>query len=130
VKASLSKILLFHGTLFFATLISNQAVSNEVASAFRVLAKPSSRTSHFRTAVLKATGLKLQDVRAFSRQLDLTSHTGSRFELEDKLLLEIATWTGDDARAAHENLLNYIRKQMLTSCCTAVGDSTASSHQN
>ena len=64
-------------------LISNQAVSKEVVSAFSVLAKPNSPNSGFRTAVLKATGLKLQDLRVFARQLDLISHTGSRFELEE-----------------------------------------------
>lgn len=63
-----------------------------IASAFSVLVKRNPPTSDFRTAVLKATGPKLQDLRVFARQLDLISHNGSRFELEDKLLLEIASW--------------------------------------
>jgi len=94
-------------------LISNQSVSEEVVSRLSVIARTKSQASEFRAKFLKATGLKLRDLKSFAHQLDLTSRTGSRFEIEDKLLLEIASWTDDDARAIRENLLNYIRKQML-----------------
>jgi hypothetical protein len=94
-------------------LVSNQAVSNDVIEGFRRLGHGQPSGSEFRAKVLKATSLGAKELKAFAGSLDLTSHTGSRFQLEAELLLEISRWTDDDARTALEVLLTFIRKQML-----------------
>jgi hypothetical protein len=66
-----------------------------------------------RTQIRSATGLSGKLLVRFSESFDLSSQTGSRFQLEDALLLEISRWTDADARAILDQLLVYIRKQML-----------------
>jgi hypothetical protein len=95
------------------SLISNQPVADQVQNRVKCLASSKATSADFRTRLRKATWLPARELRAFAASLDLASRTGSRFELEDELLLQIANWTDDDARAVRENLLSYIRKQML-----------------
>jgi hypothetical protein len=94
-------------------LISNQTVSNAVVKGFQSLGEGRSSGSEFRSKVLKATSLTVSELKAFAKSLDLISSTGSRFHLEEKLLLEISRWTDDDARATLDVLLSFIDKQML-----------------
>jgi plasmid stabilization system protein ParE len=63
--------------------------------------------------IRSATGFSGKLLARFSESLDLASQTGSRFQLEDALLLEISRWTDVDARAALDQLLVFIRKQLL-----------------
>jgi hypothetical protein len=95
------------------SLISNQPVADQVRDQVKGLASSKATPADFKTKFRKATGLPQRELKAFASSLDLVSRTGSRFELEDELLLQIANWTDDDARAVRENLLSYIRKQML-----------------
>ena len=94
-------------------LISNQTVSNDVVKAFGVVGKGGSPSLEFKSKVVKATSLGTKDLRAFAKSLDLISNTGSRFQLEQDLLLEISRWTDEDARTTLDVLLGFIRKQML-----------------
>jgi hypothetical protein len=94
-------------------LISNQRVSSDVVKRFQSASDGRSSGSEFRRKVLKATSLRVTELKAFAKSLDLISQTGSRFQLEEDLLLEISRWTDDDARATLEVLLSFIHKQML-----------------
>ena len=94
-------------------LVSNQPVAQNIVDAFGQLARgrqvPQATIREFSSA----TGLSGKLLARFSESLDLSSRTGSRFQLEDTLLLEISRWTDADARAILDQLLAYIRKQML-----------------
>ena len=94
-------------------LVSNQPVAQTVVDAFSRLARNRQVPQATRTAIRTATGLSGKLLARFSESLDLSSQTGSRFQLEDALLLEISRWTDADARAILDQLLVYIRKQML-----------------
>ena len=94
-------------------LISNQTVSNVVVKAFEAFGKGGSPGSEFKSKVVKATSLGAKELKAFAKSLDLISSTGSRFQLEQDLLLEISRWTDEDARTTLDVLLSFIRKQML-----------------
>lgn len=94
-------------------LISNQTVSNGVVKAFETFGKGGSPGSEVKSKVVKATSLGAKELKAFAKSLDLISSTGSRFQLEQDLLLEISRWTDEDARTTLDVLLSFIRKQML-----------------
>jgi len=94
-------------------LVSNQPVAQNVVDAFGRLARSLQVPRALRTEIRSATGLSDNLLARFSESLDLSSQTGSRFQLEDALLLEISRWTNADARAVLDQLLAYIRKQML-----------------
>jgi energy-coupling factor transporter ATP-binding protein EcfA2 len=94
-------------------LISNQTVSNDVVKAFGAFGKGGSPGSEFKSKVANATSLGAKELKAFAKSLDLVSSTGSRFQLEQDLLLEISRWTDEDARTTLDVLLSFIRKQML-----------------
>jgi hypothetical protein len=93
-------------------LVSNQKVATNVEESFarlrssRIISKPIKET------LRKATGLSQAKLADFANVLDLTSQTGSRFQLEEELLLEISRWTDDDANSVLELMLGFIRKQM------------------
>lgn len=94
-------------------LVSNQPVAQTVVDAFSRIARSLKVPQAIRTDIRSATGLSHSLLVRFSESLDLSSRTGSRFQLEDALLLEISRWTDADARAILDQLLAYIRKQML-----------------
>jgi len=94
-------------------LVSNQPVAQTVVNAFGRLARSLKVPQALRTEIRSATGLSDNLLARFSESLDLSSQTGSRFQLEDALLLEISRWIDADARAILDQLLAYLRKQML-----------------
>ena len=100
-------------------LVSNQPVDPAVLEA---LAGDStwSRESHERherktdrAALLSASGLQNEEFAAFARVFDL-SECGheSRFAVEERVLATISEWTEDDARAAVNHLLSFVRRKM------------------
>jgi hypothetical protein len=94
-------------------LVSNQPVSDAVLKGVEALASAKPPAKTFKDAFKTASGLPIKALKDFASSLDLVSHTGSRFELEDQLLLHIAAWTDDDARAVRDNLLTYVQKLMM-----------------
>jgi hypothetical protein len=94
-------------------LVSNQPVSDAVIKGVASLALGNPPSKAFRDNFKTATGLPLKGLQEFASSLDVVSQTGSRFELDDQLLLQISEWTDDDARAIRDNLLTYVQKLML-----------------
>jgi len=94
-------------------LVSNQPVAGAVLKGVEALASAKSPEKAFKDTFKTATGLPVKTLKDFASSLDLVSHTGSRFELEDRLLQQIAAWTDDDARAVRDNLLTYVQKLMM-----------------
>jgi hypothetical protein len=94
-------------------LVSNQPVSDAVLKGVEALASAKPAGKAFKDAFKTATGLPVKTLKDFATSLDLVSHTGSRFELEDQLLLQISAWTDDDARTVRDNLLTYVQKLMM-----------------
>jgi hypothetical protein len=94
-------------------LVSNQPVSDAVLKGVEALASAKPAGKAFKDDFKTATGLPVKTLKDFASSLDLVSHTGSRFELEDQLLQQISAWTDDDARAVRDNLLTYVQKLMM-----------------
>jgi hypothetical protein len=94
-------------------LVSNQPVSDAMVKGVEALASAKPVEAAFKEAFKKATGLPAKTLKDFVSSLDLVSHTGSRFELEDRLLLQISAWTDDDARTVRDNLLTYVQRLMM-----------------
>jgi hypothetical protein len=94
-------------------LVSNQPVVQNSIDAFSRIGRNGQVPQALRTQIRSATGLSGKLLALFSESFDLSSQTGSRFQLEDALLLEISRWTDADARAVLDQLLGYVRKQML-----------------
>ena len=101
-------------------LVSNQQVDPAVFSALscqstleqRPKRKP--RPQPARAALLTASGLQTEDFEAFARALDLSEcGRGSRFALEERVLATIDEWTDDDARAALNDLMRFMRRAMM-----------------
>jgi hypothetical protein len=101
-------------------LISNQRVDSSVVnvlSSQSTSAQRSNRRSgHLsdRDALLAASGLQEEDFEAFARTLDLAEcGRESRFALEERVLATISEWTDDDARAAVNDLMRFVRRAMM-----------------
>ncbi len=94
-------------------LVSNQPVSDAMVKGVEAMASVKPIEAAFKQAFKKATGLPAKTLKNFASSLDLVSHTGSRFELEDRLLLQISAWTDDDARTVRDNLLTHVQKLMM-----------------
>jgi hypothetical protein len=101
-------------------LVSNQpvdpAVSNALSGQSTLDQKPKkkSQSQPARAALLTASGLQDEDFEAFTRALDLSEcGRGSRFALEERVLATITQWTEDDARAALNDLMWFVRRAMM-----------------
>ena len=101
-------------------LVSNQpvdpAVFNALSGQSTLDQKPKrkSRPQSARAALIAASGLRDEDFETFARALDLSEcGRGSRFALEERVLATIAEWTEDDARAALNDLMRFVRRAMM-----------------
>ena len=101
-------------------LVSNQRVDPAVINALsgqRTAERVSNGHSGHqpdRAALLAASGLEEKDFDTFATALDLSEcERGSRFAIEESVLATIANWTDDDARAAVDHLMRYVRRAML-----------------
>jgi hypothetical protein len=101
-------------------LVSNQPVDPAVSyalsgqSALDQKPKNKSQLQPARAVLLTASGLPDEDFEAFTRVLDLSEcGQGSRFALEECVLATIADWTDDDARAAVNDLMRFMRRAMM-----------------
>jgi hypothetical protein len=74
-------------------LVSNQDVSAAVTESIVALGASKAISETVHEKVRKAAALTKPNLTAFAKALDLTSQTGSRFQLEEELLLEISRWT-------------------------------------
>lgn len=93
-------------------LVSNQSVAKNVIETFAKLATGKPVPASTKADIRKATGLSTQQLLLFAKSLDFTSRTGSRFQIEEELLLEISRWTDADANALLELMLGTVRKLM------------------
>lgn len=99
-------------------LVSNQPVTTDVIEILQsaVTEGNSSQSSIYSKdlgQIMKAAGLSGESFQSFVQSLDLSSHTGSRFGLEENVLKTIATWTDDDASVILNTLLQFIARKML-----------------
>lgn len=102
-------------------LVSNQPVAPAVLKALSNKRDSSSQSSNKRSgkksdraSLLAASGLQDDDFEAFVRSLDLSEcGRGSRFALEESILTTISDWTDDDARAAVNDLMRFVRRAMM-----------------
>jgi hypothetical protein len=93
-------------------LVSNQSVAKNVVRLFEDLATGKQVPASTKVEIRRATGLSNQQLLLFAQSLDFTSRTGSRFQLEEDLLLEISRWTDADANSLLELMLGTVRKLM------------------
>ena len=101
-------------------LISNQRIDSAVVNALSGQSTSSQRSNrrlgHLsdRAALLAASDLQNEDFEAFAKALDLSEcGCGSRFALEERVLATISEWTDDDARAAVNDLMRFVRRAMM-----------------
>jgi hypothetical protein len=101
-------------------LVNNQLVDPAVLdalsgqSALDQKPKRTARAQPARAALMAASALPDEDFETFARALDLSEcGRGSRFALEERVLATIAEWTEDDARAAVNDLMRFVRRAMM-----------------
>ena len=100
-------------------LVSDQPISAAVINALSDGASDTTATKARkfkadRKALLKASGLSLDDFEAFVSVLDFSECSGdSPLKPEERILLTISSWTEDDARLAVTDLLRFVRNKML-----------------
>ena len=90
-------------------LVSNQPIDLAVGNALSELS-----TSPDRATLLTSSGLQKLAFEMFAKALDLSEFgRGSRFGLEERVLATISEWTDDDARAALDHLMRFVRRAMM-----------------
>ena len=95
-------------------LVSNQPVDQEVIDALHTpAAVMTPQMQELREQLQKASGLTDILFSAFTGCLDLRVLTGSRFQLTENVLLNIAQWADDDTSVVRDKLQRYIHDQML-----------------
>jgi hypothetical protein len=101
-------------------LVSNQhvapAIVNALSSQSMSVQRSNSRSRHRsdRDTLLAASGLQNEDFEAFAKALDLSEcGHGSRFVLEERVLATISEWTDDDARTAVNDLMRFVRRELM-----------------
>ena len=94
-------------------LVSNQQVDSAAADALSGnVADP--QRAEMRRQALVASGLSEEDFAVFARALDLSEcGSGSRFDVEDRVLFTLSTLRDEDARTALDNLMRFVRRMML-----------------
>jgi len=97
--------------------VSNQPVDSSVIDSFlksQSLKKQSKNIPIEIKTLIEASGLEIDDFKLFSKSLDFSKcGSESRFATEERILITISDWTEDDARAAKNNLLDFIRRKMM-----------------
>lgn len=92
-------------------LVSNQQVDPAIIST---LSGQNLSDQSVRVDLQKASGLQDSDFETFMRILDLSEcGQGSRFALEERIFTTISEWTDDDARAAVNDLMRFVRRAMM-----------------
>lgn len=67
-----------------------------------------------RQKLVIASGLNAKNFREFASVLDLSlCGTDSRFAVEERIRSTVSQWTDDDARGYVNDLLGYVRRQMM-----------------
>jgi hypothetical protein len=95
-------------------LVSNQPVDQEVIDALHTPAAVITRKMReLREQLQKASGLMDILFSAFTSRLDLQVLTGSRFQLTENVLLNIAQWADDDTSVVRDKLQRYIHDRRL-----------------
>lgn len=88
--------------------VSNQSIDPIIGNALSDITAPE------HAALLAASRLTEQDFETFTRALDFSEcGLGSRFALEERVLATISEWTDDDARAAVNDLMSFVRRKMM-----------------
>jgi hypothetical protein len=95
-------------------LVSNQPVDQEVLDALHTpVAVIAPQLRELREQLQEASGLADILFSAFTNCLDLQILTGSRFQLTENVLLNIAKWADDDTFVVRDKLQRYIHDRML-----------------
>jgi hypothetical protein len=107
-------------------LISNQPVHSEVHEALRPITDQTPQAILTKRKQLQsASGLADGLFVLFASALDVSSQTGSRFEVEDDILRTISAWSDDDLRAIRDSLQLFVRKKMLPEAISRTIDRAA-----
>jgi hypothetical protein len=103
-----------------AQFISNQPIDPEVLNALSNQSTSDrgpgelSRSKLDRTQLYSASGLSENEFEAFAGALDFSGcGQGSRFALEEQVLLTVSSWMDDDARTEVNNLVRFVQRMML-----------------
>lgn len=92
------------------------AVVNALSSQSTTAQSSQSRSGQQsdRSALFNASGLVKGDFDAFASALDFSEcGHASRFTLEERIRTTISEWTDDDARAAVNDLMRFVRRAMM-----------------
>ena len=103
-----------------AKLVTNRPIASEVIEALRSLTlkvtkKGSSQSRNEKNLekIRAASGLRAKDFAAFCGSLVLHGAANSRFALKEDLLLSIGKWTNTSSRTQLDDLLQFVREQMM-----------------